>query len=235
VKKTLLLALPLTLPLALTACSDSDTSSSNSTSSTATEKSLKNSCVADYIKKPCSLLSPELVKSAIPDLPADMEKSEIPQLTSCTYEWPGDRTMSVKMMSGTIEAAVPNDVSIKWIKKDVALERFKNSYRTMSEEEKAQASAAMKKAMAEKTKDMSDDKKALVAGLSGSFMNNIKFETIDGIATAAAWGGAGMGGNSLKVLDGSTEFEIVANVSNDAGENKKMAIEIAKKVIASCN
>lgn len=231
--KLLLLA----LPVMLAACSDSDTSSS-SNESTASKNSQKKSCISSYIEKPCTLLTTAMVKNAYPLLPDNAEQQETKQLQACSYDWPSNgRIRTMNVAGRTMEIPVSDEIGISWIKKkkmDTALASFRSSYRTLSEEEKARAAAAMQKALDKRSEGLTESQKKMAAGMSKGFLSNMKYEAVDGVGSAAAWGGVGAGGSSLKVLDGDTEFEIKANISDVEADNKKLAAELAKSLIASC-
>ena len=227
----------LSLSAILSACSDSETSNSSKTNSE-TKQAQKNSCISSYIGKPCALLTAEIVKNEFPRFPADAEKKELISLQSCSYNWPGNgRTRTMNIGGREMEIPVSNEIGILWIKKkniETALSGFKNSYRTLSEEEKAKAAEAMQKALNDRSDGLTKDQKAMASGMSKGFLKNMKYETITGIGTAAAWGGVGAGGSSLKVLDGDTEFEISTNITDVEADNKKLAVALAKSLIASC-
>jgi len=235
--RLLLLSLSLSLSAILVGCSDNDNSNS-SKANAESKQAQKNSCISSYIKKPCALLTTEIVKKEFPQFPTDAEKNEIIQLQNCSYGWPSNsRTKTMKIAGREMTIPVSSEISILWIKKkkiETALQGFKRSYRTLSEEEKVQAAAAMQKALNERSDGLTEDQKSMAAGMSKGFLKNMKYEAVEGIGTAAAWGGVGAGGSSLKVLDGDTEFEISVNISDVESDNKKLATALAKSLIASC-
>jgi hypothetical protein len=80
--------------------------------------------------------------------------------------------------------------------------------------------------------EVSKEGKKIGTGMAGSMFEDLRYESVDGLGTAAAWGGT-MGSLGLKVLAGGWEFEIVADVSGDEVKNRKTAIALAKKVLAN--
>jgi hypothetical protein len=155
----------------------------------------------------------------------------------CQYSWPSDRKASRTVAGQKIEYAVDNVVCLKWIRKvrgDDPLKTFRNAYRAMTEEEKERAKAAFEKAMAEKVEsgEVTRDGSKLGTGMAGSMVDSLRFETVEGVGTAAAWGGT-KDSIGLKVLDGNWEFEIVANISADEGQNREAAIALAKRILAN--
>src|SRR5690606_35448764 len=129
---------------------------------------------------------------------------------SCEYSWPGDRTRLVKVSTFEVETPIPNRVAISWIRKkdaDRALEQFQLTYRNLSDEEKAEAVAAVEAQLAKQTENLPEDQKALASGLGKSLIEASHFEPVEGVGSAAVWDGGALV-NSLKVLDRDTEFGI---------------------------
>lgn len=225
-------ALLLSLSALLVACSDDNISNSSSKSSA------EKSCISSFIKTPCALLTTEVVKKEFSQFPADAEKKEIVQIKSCSYSWPSKGRIKIMKIAGReMEIPVSSEIGISWIKKKdikTALPSFRNAYRTLSEEEKKRAAAAMQKALDERSEGLTESQKKMASGMSKGFLNNMKYESVEGVATAAAWGGAGAGGSSLRVLDGDTEFQLSVNISDVDADNKKLATSLAKSLITSC-
>lgn len=195
------------------------------------------SCIADFVDKPCQLLTPALVKQHFPTLPESVESREILSLKSCEYTWPGDRVTMIKTANFEVEAPVTNRIAISWIgvhEPDKAVERFTSTYRNLTEEEKAQTIAALQEQLDKQAPEgMAGDQKALASGIGASLINASKFENVDNVGTAAAWDGNTMG-NSLKVLDRDTEFSIDVNISDSEANNRVLAVQIANGVMDSC-
>lgn len=195
------------------------------------------SCIADFVDKPCQLLTSALVKTHFPALPDEVETREILSLKSCEYTWPGDRVMMVKVSNMEVEAPVTNRIAISWIgvhEPEQALARFTNTYRNLTAAEKAQTIAALQEQLDKQAPEgMDGDQKALASGIGASLINASQFENVAAVGTAAAWDGNPMG-NSLKVLDRDTEFSIDVNISDDEADNRALAVEIANGVMDSC-
>lgn len=195
------------------------------------------SCIADFVDKPCLLLTSDLVKEHFPTLPEGVETREILSLKSCEYTWPGDRVMMIKVSNFEVEAPVTNRIAISWIgvhEPDKALERFTSTYRNLTEEEKAQTIAALQEELDKQAPDgMAGEQKELASGIGASLINASQFENVDNVGTAAAWDGNTMG-NSLKVLDRDTEFSIDVNISDSEADNRELAVQIANGVMDSC-
>ena len=227
----------LLLAVVLFAACDEEKSSGNGGSASGSGGS---SNLADYADNPCDLMSADDVRSVVPDLPADATHyTGTKSLKMCQYTWPSDRKATRTVMGRTIEYAVENTVCLNWIRKvrgTDALAWFKNAYRAMTPEEKAQMKAALEKAMDEKVEsgEVSRDAKKVCTSTSGGMIDTLRFENVDGVGTAAAWGGT-KDSVGLKVLDGDWEFEIQVDVSEDEAENRAAAIALAKKVLANAD
>lgn len=225
----------LSATVALVACSESDPSQAGN--NTTESSSPAASCVADFVRSPCDLLTAERVRSIYPELPADVQQQDVPQITSCSYIWPSDgRTMDMTIGGNVTKIPLDNEIGIRWIKVktgDQILATFNRAYRTLTEEEKERAAASMKASLDRQLSDKGEAVKEAASGLTGRVISSIQFESIDGVGTAAAWGGTPKS-LSLKVLDGNTEFEIVANVSDVEAENRALAEQVARSVLDHC-
>src|SRR5690606_8821823 len=143
----------------LTACGDGqDTTQAPAPDSPAGQRLASGpSCLADFADKPCELLTAARGKAAYPALPEGVETAENPGLHSCECGWPGDRTRLVKVSTFEVEPPIPNRVAINWIRKkdaDRALEQFQLTYRNLSDEEKAEAVAAVEAQLAKRAEDL---------------------------------------------------------------------------------
>jgi len=231
-------ALWISLAALLTACGDGqDTTQAPAPDSPAGQRLASGpSCLADFADKPCELLTAARVKAAYPALPEGVETAENPGLNSCEYSWPGDRTRLVKVSTFEVETPIPNRVAINWIRKkdaDRALEQFQLTYRNLSDEEKAEAVAAVEAQLAKRAEDLPEDQRALASGLGKSLIEASHFEPVEGVGSAAVWDGGALV-NSLKVLDRDTEFGIEVDISADPAQNRALAIAVAREVMAAC-
>lgn len=227
--KNTLLWLPLAVLLG--ACGD------NSGSAASLSVMHSASCIADYAQRACDLLTPELVAGVYVDLPDDINSEETAATRSCQHSWPGERTQLLK--AGNIEMEVPlrNRVGISWIEKKKDAESaeawFRHVYRTLSAEEKAATLAALDKELEKQTAGLSEVQKELAGSFGRDLINANRYETIEGVGTAAAWDANPLS-PTLKVLSGDTEFGIEADISADSSVNRDLAIALARAVIAAC-
>ena len=227
------------LPLAavISGCGESETATTGTPSRSASAG--QASCVADYAQRPCELLTPELVKGVypyLPDLPSTLKTQETLATTSCQHSWAGERTQILRMGNNEIEVPLPNRVAISWIDRkdgEGAEERFRNTYRTLSEEEKAATMAALDRELEKQATGMSDEQKALAGGIGRGLVNTLRYQPVEGVATAAAWD-ARPQSSTLKVLDTDTAFGIEADISADSDVNRELAIALARAVMAAC-
>jgi hypothetical protein len=199
-----------------------------------------SSCLDSYSDKICDLLTEEMVRSRVSDMPAEVkQRAQTSGFTMCSYSWPGPRTGSREIAGQVIEYSIKDTVAIKWLrvlKTDDPLGRFKNSYRAMTPEEKAKAMEALRKATDKKVQDgeLSEDGAKIGDDLGSGLLSTLRFEVVEGVGTAAAWGGTGEN-SSLKVLDRDTEFEVVVDVYEDEARNREIAINVAKTIVAVCD
>jgi len=194
------------------------------------------SCIADYAQKPCTLFTPELVKGAFADFPSEIETAETRPTNSCQHSWAGDRIQRLQMGSFEVEVPRDNRVAISWIqRKDRENPEawFRQVYRTLSEEEKIEAQAALDQALAKQSEGLSEEQRNLAGSLGRGLIASREYEILEGVGTVAAWDASPMA-PTLKVLDGDTEFGIEVDVSDDSNTNRELAIALARAVIAAC-
>ena len=198
------------------------------------------SCLGDYSDDLCKLLGEEMVRSHFPEMPEDAEQeSRNKGFNMCMYSWPGPRMGSQEVAGRVIEYGLDDRVAMQWLRVldvDDPLARFRNSYRAMTPEEKAEMAGRFRQGMAEKVEkgEITEQGAEIGEGLGAGLIDGLTFEAVAGVGTAAAWGGTG-DQPSLKVLDGDTEFEIVVDVYEEEDRNRQAAIEIAAQVLETCD
>lgn len=197
------------------------------------------SCLVNYLKEPCELLSKKALTGLYPALPDDTLPEEQPTDMSCTYNWDsGGRTTTMKIGERDMNVPIDNNVSISWFnivndKNPVAA--FKYSYRALSKEELKKIAEVTKQTLEEKSEEMSATQKTMVSEMTSGLGRGMHYTQIAGISSAAAWGSISKSiPNSLMVLDQNVKFEVNANVSDVENVNKDLAIAIAKHVVSTC-
>lgn len=233
--------------LTLTACGQSESEKTSSPiaekapSSTIKPSSGKHSsCVLSYADKPCKLLSFEFLSQNLDGFPETAEQSETSSIQNCNYSWDSHGRFSTMTISGhEMQIPVQNQVAIQWIKKiksDNPVETFKFQHRNLSDEEKERLAQSMKSALDKNAEEahLSDHQKDLASSMGQSMLGGLHWQAIEGLASAAAWGGTGQS-VSLKVLDHDTEFEVYVEISDIEATNRTVSIELAKQLIQSCH
>ena len=205
----------------------------------AAQKDQKSSCIADYIDKPCELLTQQVVSESYALFTGQAEPVQELLTHSCIYSWEsGGRMTTMKIGANKYDVPVDNEIAIKWIK-EVSIKdnvkRFKNAHRALSKEELARIAEVTQKEIEKRSADMSESQKKMVSGMGKGMGSSMKYSQVDGVGSAAAWGTVSkVIPPSLKVLDGDVEFEIAVNISDDDLQNQKVAGFVAKAVIQLC-
>ena len=221
----------------LISCSDGGSNNATETTKSESVSANSTSCVEAYAKKPCELLTEQLVRANLTEVPTEIKSHETKSgFYSCSYSWPSTRVRKMKVMGREMDITVDNQVSLSWIRtrdSEIAKNRFRRAY-LPTEEEQKRARLMIEKKFAEKSNELGLDKNsaAIAKGLTKSVTKPSKYEAVDGLATMASWNA----GNDprLYVLDGNTEFQIGANVSGKDSENLETATAFAKVIMESC-
>lgn len=195
-----------------------------------------SSCVAEYAENPCELLTEDLVRSQVPDAPAELENDSYSgsSFSSCSYSWPSDRMATQTVMDRTIEYEESNQISLAWIEtyEKNAADQFRRAY-LPTDEELQRGAEMMEEQFEERAEEegLSETEKEVGKGLAESAMSGMSFEQVDGVGDNASWSG---GHDNLNVLHGDTRFEITATVSGDDAENRRTAVDVAEALMAAC-
>jgi len=199
-----------------------------------------SSCLGEYADKLCELLTEEMVRSQFPEMPEDVEpESRTSGFNMCRYAWPGPRMGSREIGGMVVEYELKDVVEIKFLKvlrRDDPLATFRNSYHTLTPEEKKRAAEAFREGMDKKVKDeeLSKEGGEIGEAMGTGLLDNLRYESVDGVGTAAAWGGSG-GQLSLQVLHRDTKFEVLVDVYEEETRNREAAVALALQVVAVCD
>lgn len=194
------------------------------------------SCVADYEESPCDLLTEEIVRSEVPNVPPEIEKTDSPGgFSMCSYSWPSDRKETRELMDRTFEVEVDNRVDLSSIEtyEKNAVDRFRRAYLPTAEELQ-RGREIMQEEFEKRAEEegLSETEKEIGEGLADVAMEKTaSSRKVDGVGSNASWSG---GISSLHVLHGDTKFEIRAEVSADDATNRETAAAVARAVIAAC-
>jgi len=146
----------------------------------------------------------------------------------CNYLWKNDRIRTTKVGSHTITSPYKDKVGIKSVS-NITLERFKQSYEVLTDEQKTAARKKLEEVAAnnqsEQTKTQIEKK---VMDVGTGIINNLQPELITGVGEAATWY---PNYSELKVLYNGLTFALVVDISEDKSLNRSKSMELAKMII----
>ena len=146
----------------------------------------------------------------------------------CNYLWKNGRIRAITAGGHTINAPYKDKVGIKYVS-NTTLERFKQSYGVLTDEQKT---AASKKLDEEASKNQPEQARTetekKVAEVGTGMIKNLKAEEITGVGDAATWY---PNFSELKVLYNGLTFALVTDISDDKNLNRNKSIELANMII----
>lgn len=146
----------------------------------------------------------------------------------CNYLWKNDRIRTTTVGSHTITSPYKDKVGIKSVS-NITLERFKQSYGVLTDEQKTAARKKLEEVAAnnqsEQTKTQTEKK---VMDVGTGIINNLQPELITGVGEAATWY---PNYSELKVLYNGLTFALVVDISEDKSLNRSKSMELAKMII----
>ncbi len=208
-----------------------------------------NICLLNYQEKYDQLLTEEMVLDAT-GFSKDVIKIKYskalknPEYHSVSYRFANKRIGKVKEVG--IEMELNDDVVLKSIK-PLSLNQFKDTYRVVSQQERDLANQKIDDAVEGRSEDpeanakikeldkMGVDKKTTKGAanmIKDAFSNVAKsYRNVEGLGDAATWN---THTNTLNVLQNGVQFELYVEVSNEQEKNRKVAIDIAGKLLDRC-
>lgn len=152
-----------------------------------------------------------------------------------SYVWPSDRPTFFMEISGMkMELPDQNTIGIKNLsfssgKLDMAsaIETFDMGYKQLSDKELEQIHKNIEKQQDGEIKSTAED----------LMKHRVKssWEAVKGLGSSAWYKWNENYGGELVVLAGSAQFTIITKISSDPDENRKLAKQLAEKVLAKCN
>lgn len=242
----------------LTACESADNAKSQDginlesiTKSKSKNKNAKggNTCLLAYQKQYDKLLSKEDVLAATGFTEDKLKEKyskimDDPMFHSYSYSWKNGRKGPIMGVKGTFELS--DNINVSGIEA-MSLDDFEKAYRPMTEAENAAAKDALNDIADGDVKDAQATEaldKANKAGVSkedikktgGGVLDMIKsmsegYTPVEGIGDAASWN---IMSNELIVLQDGVTFKLHVEVSNAEPENKKLALQLAQKILDKC-
>lgn len=209
------------------------------------ESSINTSCIFDYTDKYDQLLTLDMIKK---HYSGDLSKAEFKYNKSekqssqdtdkALYSWESGRTKQMKVMGMNLDVPVPYEIGLKWLGSDLFMikglptpkENFEQFYRNVTKEE---ADAAVRKTKEQVVTDgiATAEQAAQAGSIAEGISNYNNHEKVTGVGEAASWV---ISESHLVVLVGDKTFQIAANVSDNKETNKKLAVALAKEVLAKC-
>ena len=190
----------------------------------------------DFKDKIDELLTLEMAAQAsgLPETEAT-KKHNTTVMESVKYEWKSDRTKKVAINGQTINVPATNYIELSWVK-NTTLEQFKHDYHNPTAEELQKASSAMDKKANELNAEGKASKEQTDAAnyIAKNSISKFKVEEVPNLGDYAVFVNSGIMGVStrdLKVFYKELSFTLEVDLSDNAADNDKKAIETAKMII----
>lgn len=154
------------------------------------------------------------------------DKNALPR--ECNYLWKNGRTRSIAVGEKKINSPYKDKVGIKLVS-NTTLERFKQNYRRLTDEEKVAAGKKLEdEANKNQPRQAETETEKKVLDIGTGLINNLHPEEINGVGEAAIWY---PNFNELKVFYNGLSFALVVDISEDKSLNRKKSIELAEMII----
>lgn len=190
----------------------------------------------DFKDKIDELLTLEMAAQAsgLPETEAT-KKHNTTVMESVKYEWKSDRTKKVAINGQTINVPATNYIELSWVK-NTTLQQFKHDYHNPTAEELQKASSAMDKKANELNAEGKASKEQTDAAnnIAKNSISKFKVEEVPNLGDYAVFVNSGIMGVStrdLKVFYKELSFTLEVDLSDNAADNDKKAIETAKMII----
>ncbi len=171
------------------------------------------------------------------DYPAAEAKEEYNQVLknpgthSVKYSWEKGREGTIMNPVTKAEMTIPLDdsVELSWVQ-DTTLKKFKANYHTPTEQELANADAAIDKKLGEMQdeKKISADQSQAAKGMASSLAQGLSYDEVSDVGDYAVWNNKA---KELKVFYKGLEFQVRVDVSNDEAVNRQKSVEAAQAII----
>ena len=190
----------------------------------------------DFKDKIDELLTLEMAAQAsgLPETEAT-KKHNTTVMESVKYEWKSDRTKKVAINGQTINVPATNYIELSWVK-NTTLQQFKHDYHNPTAEELQKASSAMDKKANELNAEGKASKEQTDAAnyIAKNSISKFKVEEVPNLGDYAVFVNSGIMGVStrdLKVFYKELSFTLEVDLSDNAANNDKKAIQTAKMII----
>jgi hypothetical protein len=157
-------------------------------------------------------------------------------MESVKYEWKSDRTKKLEVSKGNfMDIPLKNVIELSWVK-NTTLQQFKHDYHNPTAEELKNAEIAMDKKANELNAEGKASKEQTDAAnnIAKNSISKFKVEEVPNLGDYAVFVNSGIMGVStrdLKVFYKGLSFTLEVDLSDNAANNDKKAIETAKMII----
>lgn len=191
----------------------------------------------DFKNKIDELLTVEMAAqvASLPVNEANKKHSTI-VMESVKYEWKSDRTKKFEVSKGNfMDIPLKNVIELSWVK-NTTLKQFKHDYHNPTEEEIKNAEEAMDKKMNELNAEGKASKEQTDAAntIAKNSISKFSVEEVPNLGDYAVFVNSGIMGVStrdLKVFYKGLSFTIGVDLSDNAADNDKKAVQTAKMII----
>jgi coenzyme F420-reducing hydrogenase alpha subunit len=191
----------------------------------------------DFKDKIDELLTLEMAAQAsgLPETEAT-KKHNTTVMESVKYEWKSDRTKKLEVSKGNfMDIPLKNVIELSWVK-NTTLQQFKHDYHNPTAEELKNAEIAMDKKANELNAEGKASKEQTDAAnnIAKNSISKFKVEEVPNLGDYAVFVNSGIMGVStrdLKVFYKELSFTLEVDLSDNAADNDKKAIETAKMII----
>lgn len=191
----------------------------------------------DFKGKIDELLTLEMAAevSGLPASEAEKDHSKFSSLESVKYEWNSNRTKKITINGQSINVPAKNTIELSWVK-NTTLAQFKHDYHNPTAEELKNAEAAMNNKANELNAENKANKGQTDAAVNAAkgALSKFKVEEVPNLGDYSVFVNSGIMGVSirdLKVFYKGLSFTLNVDLSDNASDNDKKAIETAKMII----
>jgi phenylpyruvate tautomerase PptA (4-oxalocrotonate tautomerase family) len=193
-----------------------------------------NACLLAYQTKYDELL-PLTRAAQAAGLSADQAETDYsrvmknPQYHEVQYKWPSNRVRTIAVAGRTMDVPRDNIVGLGGMRA-MNVEYFRNSYRAVTADEKAELDRKID--TSEEKGLETEQQKAIAKRLTGVIAEVTRaYRDVAGVGEAASFNTVE---SKLYVLDRGVSFAVLADVSDDPDANERLAVGLARQILANC-
>lgn len=146
----------------------------------------------------------------------------------CKYSWKNGRQKTITAGGNPMKVNYDDVVGIKYVS-NTTLEKFKQMYGGLTDEQKKAANKQLEEQTAKTTTDgTNSETNKQMADVGTGMINNLQTEVISGVGEAATWYEKS---NELRVFYKGLSFALVVDISDNGNLNRDKSIELANLII----